>query len=150
MKPESEPWLALQVVMMPRDANPIPGFTTLPDGRQFPLYSTIFGGVLLANIDMAGALAARREVALRGGNTKAVLVTVAINRVEFKQPVLVGDVVMFLTRLVKFGRTSVTIHIDVVAERGAETIPVTEAEAVFVGVDLSTPDRKPVPLLASV
>ena len=129
----SEPYTAIQVVMLPKDTNP---------------HGTIFGGVLLANIDMAGAIAARREVALRGGNTKAVLVTVAINRVEFKHPVLVGDVVRFLTRVVKFGRTSVTVHIDVEAERGAETIPVTEAEAVFVGVDLSTPDRKPVPLLA--
>jgi len=129
-----EPYVAIQTVMLPKDTNP---------------HGTIFGGVLLANIDMAGAIAARREVALRGGNTKAVLVTVAINRVEFKQPVLVGDVVKFLTRLVKFGRTSVTIHIDVIAERGAETIPVTEAEAVFVGVDLSTPERKPVPLLGA-
>lgn len=130
----SDPYVAIQTVMLPKDTNP---------------HGTIFGGVLLANIDMAGAIAARREVALRGGNTSAVLVTVAINRVEFKQPVLVGDVVKFQTRLVKFGRTSVTIHIDVIAERGAETIPVTEAEAVFVGVDLSTPDRKPVPLLPS-
>jgi acyl-CoA thioesterase YciA len=131
----SEPYVAIQTVMLPKDTNP---------------HGTIFGGVLLANIDMAGAIAARREVALRGGNTSAVLVTVAINRVEFKQPVLVGDVVRFQTRLVKFGRTSVTIHIDVIAERGAATIPVTEAEAVFVGVDLSTPDRRPVPLLSSV
>lgn len=127
----SEPYVAIQLVMLPKDTNP---------------HGTIFGGVLLANIDMAGAIAARREVLLHGGNTNAVFVTVAINRVEFKQPVLVGDVVRFQTRLVKFGRTSVTIHIDVIAERGAETIPVTEAEAVFVGVDLNTPDRKPVPL----
>ena len=130
----SEPYVAIQTVMLPKDTNP---------------HGTIFGGVLLANIDMAGAIGARREVALRGGNAKAVFVTVALNRVEFKHPVLVGDVVKFLTRLVKFGRTSVTMHIDVVAERGAETIPVTEAEAVFVGVDLSTPDRKPVPLFPS-
>ncbi|MFO0804886.1 MAG: hotdog domain-containing protein [Gemmataceae bacterium] len=130
----SEPYVAIQVVMMPKDTNP---------------HGTIFGGVLLANIDMAGAIGARREVLLAGGNTRAVLVTVALNRVEFKHPVLVGDVVKFMTRLVKFGRTSVTMHIDVVAERGAETIPVTEAEAVFVGVDLSTPDRKPVPLFPS-
>ena len=130
----SEPYVAIQTVMLPKDTNP---------------HGTIFGGVLLANIDMAGAIGARREVLLAGGNTKAVFVTVAINRVEFKQPVLVGDVVKFMTRLVKFGRTSVTIHIDVVAERGAETVPVTEAEAVFVGVDLSTPDRKPVPLFPS-
>jgi acyl-CoA thioesterase YciA len=142
----SEPYLALQVVMMPRDANPNVGMAVMPGGAHYLLYNTIFGGVLLANIDMAGAIGAQREVQIRGGNSRAAFVTVAINRVEFKKPVLVGDVVKFVTRLVKFGRTSVTIHIDVIAERGAETIPVTEAEAVFVGVDLSTPDRKPVPL----
>jgi acyl-CoA thioesterase YciA len=131
----SEPYTAIQIVMMPRDTNP---------------HGTIFGGVLLSHIDMAGAIGARREVQRRGGNPAAAFVTVAINRVEFKKPVLVGDVVKFQTSLVKFGRTSVTMHIDVIAERGAETIHVTEAEAVFVGVDLSTPDRRPVALFPEV
>jgi acyl-CoA thioesterase YciA len=127
----SEPYVAVQLPMMPKDTN---------------RHGTIFGGVLLSNIDLAGAIAATREVQLRGGNPKASFVTVALNRVEFKKPVFVGDVVRFETRLVRIGRTSVTIRVDVIAERGAETIHVTEAEAVFVGVDLSTPDRRPVPL----
>ena len=136
----AEPYLALQVLMMPRDANP------LPSGVPNAPYLTIFGGVILSYIDTAGALAARRELKLRKGNPKASFVTVAINRVEFKKPVLVGDVVRFQTTVVRVGRTSMTVHIDVLAERGAETVHVTEAEGVFVGVDLSTPDRKPVPL----
>jgi acyl-CoA thioesterase YciA len=144
MPEPTEPWIAIQVVMMPRDANPLP--TILPGVGQNVLYGTIFGGVILSHIDTAGALAARRELLLRGGNPRASFVTVAINRVEFKKPVLVGDVVRFQTTVVKIGRTSITVHIDVHAERGAETIHVTEAEGVFVGVDLSTPDRKPVPL----
>ncbi len=127
----AEPYIAIQVVMMPRDTNP---------------HGTIFGGVILSYIDMAGALAARRELLRRGGNPQASFVTVAINRVEFKKPVLVGDVVRFQTRVVRIGRTSMTVHIDVYADRGAETIHVTEAEGVFVGVDLSTPERKPVAL----
>ena len=127
----SDPYIAIQTVMLPRDTNK---------------HGTIFGGVILANIDLAGAIAASREVQLRGGNPKASFVTVALNRVEFKKPVLVGDVVRFETRVVKVGRTSVTVHIDVHAERGAESVYVTEAEAVFVGVDLSTPDRRPVEL----
>ena len=128
----SEPYNAIQVVMMPRDTNP---------------YGTIFGGVILSYIDMAGALAARREAALLGKPGLA-FVTVAINRVEFKQPVLVGDVVRFLTRVVRIGRTSMTVHVDVQAERGAETIPVTDAELVFVAVDpkAAMADRKPVPI----
>ncbi len=130
----SEPYTAIQVVMMPRDTNP---------------FGTIFGGVVLSHIDTAGSIGARREVLLRGGNTKASFVTVAINRVEFKQPVMVGDVVKFLTRLVKIGRTSVTMHIDVIAERDAQEIPVTDAEIVYVGVDASLPvtERRPIPLM---
>ena len=127
----SEPYIAIQIMMMPRDTN---------------RHGTIFGGVLLSNIDLAGAIAAQREVLTRGGNPKASFVTVAMNRVEFKEPVLVGDVVRFQTRIVRIGRTSITVHVDVIAERGAATIPVTEAEAVFVGVDLESPDRRPVPL----
>ena len=127
----SEPYTAIQIVMMPRHTNP---------------HGTIFGGVLLSYLDMAGAIGAGREIMRRGGNPKASFVTVALNRVEFKKPVLVGDVVRFETSVVRVGRTSVTVRIDVHAERGAETIHVTEAEAVFVGVDLSTPDRRPVVL----
>jgi acyl-CoA thioesterase YciA len=127
----SEPYTAIQIPMMPKHTNK---------------HGTIFGGVLLANIDLAGAIAAHRELQLRGGNPKASFVTVAINRVEFRKPVLVGDVVRFETSIVRIGRTSITVKIDVHAERGAETIHVTEAEGVFVGVDLSTPERKPVPL----
>jgi acyl-CoA thioesterase YciA len=126
-----DPYIAIQTIMMPKDTN---------------RHGTIFGGVLLANIDLAGAVAATREVQRRGGNPRASFVTVALNRVEFKKPVLVGDVVRFETRVVRVGRTSVTVHVDVIAERGAETIPVTEAEAVFVGVDLADPDRRPVVL----
>ncbi len=141
----SDPWIALQVVMMPKDANPLP--TTIPGYGQNHFYGTIFGGVILSHIDMAGAIAARREIQLLGGNPRASFVTVALNRVEFKKPVLVGDVVRFETSIVRLGRTSITIHINVIAERGAEKIHVTEAEGVFVGVDLATSDRRPVQLL---
>ena len=129
-----EPYTAIQVVMMPRDTNP---------------HGTIFGGVILSYIDMAGAIAARREVALAGGSHDLALVTVAVTRVEFKQPVFVGDVVRFETSLVRFGHTSVTIHINVVAERGAKQLRVTEAEVVYVGIDPTATERRPVPLLPS-
>src|SRR5437764_7572617 len=115
----SDPYLAIQVVMMPRDINP---------------HGTIFGGVVLSYIDQAGAIGARREVARAGGKPPAV-VTVAMNRVEFKKPVLVGDVVRFLTRLVRVGRTSITMNVQVEVERGQEVLQVTGAEVVYVGVD---------------
>jgi acyl-CoA thioesterase YciA len=89
-------------------------------------------------------------VQLRQGNLQAKFVTVAMNKVEFKQPVLVGDVVRFLTTLIRIGRTSISFHVNVLAERGVDVIPVTEAEITYVGVDMSTPDRKPVALGVSM
>lgn len=126
-----DPYLAIQVVMMPRDTNPS---------------GTIFGGVLLSYIDQAGAVGARREV-IRAGGPPPVVVTVAMNRVEFKKPVLVGDVVRFLTRLIRLGRTSITMQVNVEAERGTEVLQVTDAEVVYVGIDPNTLERKPVALL---
>jgi acyl-CoA thioesterase YciA len=127
----SESYVAIQVVMMPRDRNP---------------QGTIFGGVLLSHIDQAGAIGAAREV-VRAGGELPTLVTVAVNRVEFLEPVLVGDVVRYVTRLVKVGRTSITMHVQVEAERACEVIPVTQAEVVYVGVEPGTLERRPKPLL---
>ena len=125
-----EPIIAIQVVMMPRDTNP---------------HGTIFGGVLLSYIDQAGAVGARRQVVQAGGRDPH-LVTVAINRVEFLKPVLMGDVVRFVASIEKFGRTSLTVRVRVEADRGMETIHVTDAELVYVNVDPSTPERRPRPL----
>src|SRR6516165_12378401 len=108
----SDPYLAIQVVMMPRDTNP---------------HGTIFGGVILSYLDQAGAIGARHQVAQAGGPVP-MLVTVAMNRVEFKRPVLIGDVVSFRTRLVRIGRTSITMQVSVDAERaGVSLLPMTEA-----------------------
>ena len=123
----SEPYLAIQAVMMPRDTNP---------------HGTIFGGVILSYIDQAGAIGARREI-VKASGPLPVLVTVAMNKVEFHQPVLVGDVVRFLTRVVRIGRTSITMHVSVEAERAEQTLlHVTEAEVVYVNIDPSTPERR--------
>jgi acyl-CoA thioesterase YciA len=127
----ADTYLAIQVVMMPRDTSP---------------YGTIFGGVILSYLDQAGAIGARREVCRLGGPLPY-LVTVAMNKVEFCKPVLVGDVVRFLTRLVRVGRTSITMQVSVEAERGGEVLQVTEAEIVYVGIDLMSPGRRPTPLL---
>jgi acyl-CoA thioesterase YciA len=117
--------------MMPRDTNP---------------HGTIFGGVILSYLDQAGAIGARHEI-VKAGSPQPILVTVAINRVEFKRPVHVGDVVRFLTRPVRIGRTSITMHITVEAERDCAVLQVTEAEVVYVGIDPTKPERRPRPLL---
>ncbi len=127
----SEAYLAIQVVMMPRDTNP---------------HGTIFGGVILSYLDQAGAIGARREI-IRLKGPPPFLVSVAMNRVEFHKPVLVGDVVRFLTRVVRIGRTSITVNITVFVDRGTDVLQVTEAEVVYVGLDPLDPDRRPKPLL---
>lgn len=114
--------LALRVVTMPRDTN---------------LYGTIFGGVILSLIDQAGFVQARRHGEHRW-------VTVAMDKVVFKQPVRLGDVVSCYGRTVREGRTSVTVEIDVEAERYStgETVPVTDAILTMVSVNA---EGKPVP-----
>ena len=122
MKPERCP--TLRVTLLPRDTN---------------RHGTIFGGVILSQIDLAGAVEARE----RCGNHN--FVTVAMDKVVFHAPVYVGDVVGFYTETVRVGRTSVTINVDVEATRAdnGETVKVTEAQIVFVAVDEK---RRPVPL----
>ncbi len=114
----------LRVMPMPKDTN---------------RYGTVFGGVILSYIDLAGVLEARKTAVMN-------YVTVAMNKVEFHQPVFVGDQVSFYTRTIRKGRTSITIAVDVMAsrwERPGEEVPVTSAEITYVAVDQ---DRKPVPI----
>lgn len=118
--------LALRVVTMPRDTNQ---------------YGTIFGGVILSYIDQAGFVEARRHGTHRW-------VTAAIDRVEFKAPVHLGDTVNFYATTTKMGTTSVTVLIEVEAERytTGQIIPVTAATLTMVAVDRngkSIPFRSP-------
>jgi acyl-CoA thioesterase YciA len=117
--------LSLRVGTLPRDTNH---------------YGTIFGGVILSYIDQAGAFEARRHGRHRW-------VTAAIDRVEFHAPVHLGDIVNFYTRTVRLGTTSVTVQVDVEAERfgSGEVVPVTAATVVLVAVDAG---GRPVPFRA--
>ena len=125
-----ERFLAIKVVMMPRDTNP---------------YGTIFGGVILSYVDLAGAVGAEHEIR-RSGWPGQTLVSVALKSVEFHRPVFVGDTVSFWTRLVKVGRTSITMHVDVEADRRGEVVDLTEAEVTYVAIDLTGAQRRPVPI----
>ncbi len=108
---------AIKVLLLPKDTNAL---------------GTIFGGVILAHIDLASAVEARKVAALR-------YVTKAMREVEFHEPVFLGDIVSFYTETVRIGRTSITVRVTVEAERwGAghgERVKVTEAEVVLVAVD---------------
>src|ERR1700752_3733602 len=114
----------LRVTMLPRDTN---------------ARGTIFGGVILSHIDLAGGIAASRQAARN-------FVTRAMHGVEFIAPVYVGDVVSFYTSVTRQGTTSLTIKVSVEAERGRDPrqrVKVTEAEVIYVSVDEA---GKPVPL----
>ncbi len=121
-------YLAVKVVMMPRDTNP---------------HGTIFGGVLLSYIDQAGAIGARHEIQIKGLEPQQ-LVTVAMDRVEFHQPVVVGDTVSFWTTLRRIGTTSITVQVTVETERDREAMLLTQAEVTYVAVRLQGDERRPV------
>ena len=115
---------AIRVLMMPRDTN---------------AHGTIFGGVILSYIDQAAAVEAKRHGA-------QFIVTIAMREVVFHQPVNVGDLVSFYTRLVRIGRTSITVAVEVFSQQGeglGNRVRVTEAEVTFVNLDKN---RKPTPI----
>jgi acyl-CoA thioesterase YciA len=123
-------YLAIKVVMMPPDTNP---------------YGTIFGGVILSYIDQAGAVGADHEIRQRGWPDQRI-VTVAMDSVEFHRPVFVGDIVSFWTKLVRVGNTSITMHVDVDADRKGEVVHLTEAKVTYVAVDTEDNQRLTLPI----
>lgn len=123
-------YLALKVMMMPRDTNP---------------YGTIFGGVIMSYIDQAGAVGARHEIA-KLGYPKQDIVTVAMEGVEFHKPVFVGDAVSFWTELRHVRKTSITMHVTVETDRDGKVTKVTEADVTYVAVQTRGQARLPVPI----
>ena len=108
---------AIRIAMLPRDTN---------------AQGTIFGGIILSYIDMAGAIEAHRHTGMDR------FVTVAMHEVIFHAPVFVGDLVSFYCETVKIGTTSITVRVVVEAERyggPSAGVRVTEAEVIYVAVD---------------
>jgi len=108
---------AIRLTMMPRDTN---------------AHGTVFGGVILSYIDVAGGVEAIRYTRHNR------FVTVAMKEVIFHEPVFIGDLVSFYAKTLKVGNTSITIHVDVEAERFGTpgvVVKVTEAEVIFVAID---------------
>ena len=117
--PTQEP--ALRVVPMPADANQ---------------HGDIFGGWVMSQVDIAGGVLAAQRARGR-------VATVAVNSFTFKQPVLIGDVVSFYSSIVRVGRTSITVDVEVYAQRNPRDVicvKVTEACLTYVAVGA---DRKP-------
>ncbi|MFM9880890.1 MAG: acyl-CoA thioesterase [Burkholderiaceae bacterium] len=108
--------LVLKVIPMPADCN---------------ANGDIFGGWVMAQVDLAGAVLAARHVRGR-------MATVAVNQFIFKQPVRVGDILSFFSHLTRIGNTSITVQVEVYAERFASQgsyIKVTEASLTYVAID---------------
>lgn len=106
----------LRLMTMPADTNPA---------------GDIFGGWVMAQVDIAGGIAAMQRARGR-------VATVAVNSFLFKQPISVGDVVSFYCDIVKVGRTSVTVDVLVIAERHPDhpvTVKVTEATLTYVALN---------------
>jgi len=118
---------AIRITMLPKDTN---------------AFGTIFGGVILSYIDLAAAIEVRRHYNQR-------FVTKAMREVAFVAPVYLGDLVTFYTRVVRLGTTSITVDVDVEAERlgdtgDRKTVRVTQAEVIYVAVD---PSGAPTPIV---
>ncbi len=114
----------LRVVPMPSDVN---------------YHGDVFGGWIMSQVDIAGAILAVQRA-------RGKVATVAVNSFVFKQPVFQGDVVSFYATLARVGRTSITVDVEVYAQRklgDEESVRVTEASLTYVAVG---EDRRPRPL----
>ena len=112
--PEGMP--TLRVMPMPSDAN---------------IHGDVFGGWIMAQVDLAAAVPAARRANGRVG-------TVAVNSFVFKQPVFVGDLLSFYAKIIKTGTTSITVNVEVYAERHrleSDVVKVTEATLTYVATD---------------
>jgi acyl-CoA thioesterase YciA len=116
--------LVLRVMPMPADAN---------------ANGDIFGGWIMAQVDIAGSILPARL-------SRGRVTTVAVNEFVFKQPVSIGDLLSFYATVTRVGRTSITVHVEVMAERDPENlhvVKVTEANLTYVAIDR---EGKPRPL----
>ena len=108
--------LVLRMMPMPADANH---------------NGDVFGGWIMAQVDLAGSVLPSRV-------SRGRVTTVAVNEFVFKQPVSVGDLLSFYAQVTRLGRTSITVHVEVVAERNPanpEIVKVTEANLTYVAID---------------
>ena len=112
-------------------ADKVPVIRVAPMPRDSNQTGDIFGGWIMAQVDIAGSIPAARVARGR-------VATVAVNSFQFKQPVFVGDLVSFYAEVVRVGRTSITVNVEVYAQRRPEreqVVKVTEATLTYVAVD---------------
>lgn len=121
--PDRQP--VLRIMPMPSDSNPA---------------GDVFGGWVMAQIDVAGGVLAARRARGR-------IATIAVNALQFREPVAVGDLLSFYVDVIKVGTTSITVDVQVFAERTPDNpvvVKVTEAQLTYVAVD-SKGNKRPLP-----
>jgi acyl-CoA thioesterase YciA len=138
---KDNPWgSVLEIVPMSADSSALP--TALPTDKELVLKvipmpadtngnGDIFGGWVMAQVDLAGSVLPARY-------TQGRMATVAVNEFVFKQPVRVGDILSFFSEVTRLGRTSITVKVEVYAERHRSQgryIKVTEASVTYVAID---------------
>jgi len=119
----------MDVTHLPSDREPVLRVVPMPADSNYA--GDIFGGWIMSQVDIAGAVPALRLARGR-------VATVAVNSFVFKKPVFVGDLVSFYANIVKVGRTSITVEVEVYAQRrslGDACVKVTEATLTYVAVD---------------
>jgi acyl-CoA thioesterase YciA len=140
----------IQIVPMSNESSPRPE-STLPRDRELVLKvipmpadcnanGDIFGGWVMAQVDLAGSVLPARHVRGR-------MATVAVNQFVFKQPVRVGDILSFFAHVERIGNTSITVQVEVYAERFSaqgQYVKVTEASLTYVAIDEAGKPR-PIP-----
>ena len=112
-------------------ANEMPVLRIVPMPADTNAHGTIFGGWVMSQVDIAGSIPAWERA-------QGPVVTVAVNSFVFKEPVFVGDLVSFYARVLKVGRTSITVDVEVFAQRkreGREVVKFTEAQLTYMAVD---------------
>lgn len=126
-----------ELTSLPKDEVPV--LRVMPMPADANIHGDVFGGWIMAHVDVAGAIPAARRANGR-------VATVAVTSFLFKNPVFVGDLLSFYAKIVKTGNTSITVEVEVYAERmrlQTEAVKVTEATLVYVATGN---DRKPRPL----
>lgn len=129
-----------QPLLLPSDRQPV--LRVIPMPKDANLHGDVFGGWIMSQVDIAGSVPATRRA---GGR----VATVSVNAFVFKQPVFVGDLLSFYADIVKVGRTSITISVEVYAQRQrleAEVVKVTEATLTYVATDDNRRSRPLPPL----
>jgi acyl-CoA thioesterase YciA len=126
--PEKRPAMSVDRVSLPSKQ---PALRVVPMPADLNQNGDVFGGWVMAQVDVAGAIPAMRRARGR-------VATVSVNSFLFKQPISVGDIVSLYAEVVHVGRTSITVKVEVFAERNyasPETVKVTEAELTYVAID---------------